>query len=47
MYVFMGILFSLMYWHKKAEESTLDSIDAAQIYFGPGFEERIEMEMEQ
>ena len=31
----------------NASNSALDTIDAAQIYFGPGFEERIEMEMEQ
>ena len=31
----------------NATNSTLDSTEAAQIYFGPGFEERIEMEMEQ
>ena len=31
----------------NASNSPLDTIDAAQIYCGPGFEERIEMEMEQ
>lgn len=31
----------------NSSNSVLDSTDATQIYFGPGFEERIEMEMEQ
>ena len=31
----------------NSANSVLDSTDAAQIYFGPGFEDRIEMEMEQ
>jgi hypothetical protein len=31
----------------NSSNSVLDSKDAVQIYFGPGFEERIEMEMEQ
>jgi hypothetical protein len=31
----------------NSSNSILDSKDAVQIYFGPGFEERIEMEMEQ
>lgn len=31
----------------NSSNATLQATDAAQIYFGPGFEERIEMEMEQ
>ena len=33
--------------YNSANTTLLQSADAAQIYFGPGFEERIEMEMEQ
>ena len=31
----------------SAMNSVLNTSEAAQLYFGPGFEDRIEMEMEQ